>query len=288
MKLSHISLALIATFFLGTNMVAVKIGVAHFPPVFMMAIRFTLVTLVLVWFVKPPTGEWWPLFGISVTMGTLHFGLFFAGIAGTDAAVTAIIFQLGIPFGVMFAWVLLGERFGWRRGGGIAVAFLGVALIAGSPESRSSLFHMGLVFASVMAWGLAAVQIKKLKDVDAMSLAAWMALFSTPQLFIVSLILESGQWESVATAQLLHWAVLAYAALGASIIGYGLWYFLISKYDVSLILPFALLNPVFAIVAAMIILDEAMTPVRIAGAVLTLIGVAVVQLRGRQRQLPES
>ena len=64
--------------------------------------------------------------------------------------------------------------------------------------------------------------------------------------------------------------------------------FLISKYDVSLILPFALLNPVFAIVAAMIILDEAMTPVRIAGAVLTLIGVAVVQLRGRQRQLPES
>lgn len=287
MKISDIALAVLSTFILGVNFVAVKIGVAQFPPLFMMALRFTLVTLILIWFVKPPAGQWLQVLGLSVVLGTLHFGLFFMGIAGVDASVSAIVFQLGIPFGVIFAWIFLGERFGWRRATGIGIAFFGVVLIAGSPGQESSLFHILLVVASVVAWGLAAIQIKKLEGVSAMTLAAWMALMSAPQLMLISFFMEDGQWNSLVTASPVHWGALLFSVLAASIVGYGLWYHLIGRFDVSVILPFSLLNPVFAIVSAGLILGEEMTAVQTVGAALTLMGVAFVQWRARYKESPE-
>ena len=38
----------------GLGVVFAKAAIGHFPPVLLMALRFTLTALVLVWFVKPP------------------------------------------------------------------------------------------------------------------------------------------------------------------------------------------------------------------------------------------
>ncbi len=288
MKITDLLLLVLSTFLLGTNFVAVKIGVQQFPPLFMMAMRFTLVAGLLIPFVKMPRARLLPVFLISVSMGTAHFGLFFVGISQVDAAVTAIIFQLGVPFSIIFAWIFLREAFGWRRTIGIAIAFVGVMFVAGSPKSDSSPVHMGIVLASVVAWGIAAVQIKRLQDVDAVTLTAWMALFSAPQLYLISAVIESGQILSLTSAGTTGWGALLYATLGASIVGYGLWYHLIGKYDVNQVVPLTLLNPLFAIAAAVIILGESLSAGIIVGGLLTLAGVFVVQMRSRQTSTPES
>ena len=38
----------------GLGVVFAKAAIEHFPPILLMALRFTLTALVLVWFVKPP------------------------------------------------------------------------------------------------------------------------------------------------------------------------------------------------------------------------------------------
>ena len=245
----------------------------------MMALRFSIVALVLAWFVRPPAGRWRAVFFLSITMGTLHFGLFFVGMSGVESSVAAIIFQLGIVFSVLFARLFLGEVFGLRRTGGMVIAFVGVSLIAGAPDMSSSIIHLFIVLASMVAWGLAAVQIRQLRDVSPMTLAAWIAIFSAPQFFVISAVLETGQVRAIETADALAWGTVVFAALGASIAGYGLWYYLIGKYGVSTIMPFAFLNPFFAIASSVVILGEDLTPVRLTGAAIILVGVAIIQWR---------
>lgn len=288
MKLSDLFLLVLSTFVLGTNFVAVKIGVTQFPPLFMMAMRFTLVAAILIWFVKIPRSNFRSVFLFSITMGTAHFGLFFIGLSKVDASVTAIIFQLGVPFSIIFARLFLGEHFGWRRSIGILIAFIGVLFVAGAPKSESNLPHLFIILASVVAWGIAAVQIKRLTEVDAMSLTAWMALFSAPQLYLISFFLETGQIASLSSAGLSGWGALMYATIGASIIGYGLWYHLIGKYKVNQVVTLTLLNPLFAIGAAVIILGESLSPGIVIGGLLTLLGVFIVQKRSREKSTPES
>jgi O-acetylserine/cysteine efflux transporter len=279
MKLTDYLLVLLSTFILGVNYVAVKIGVSEFPPIFMVALRFTIVASILMWFAKPPRHHFPAVLLFSFTMGTLHFGLIFIGFENVDASVVAIIFQLGVPMSVIFAWIFLGESFGWRRWVGIAIAFSGAALIAGAPQSNATLFYLAIVFVSVLAWSIASVQVKRLADYDAISLSAWMTLLAAPQLYLASFILESGQITALRQASISAWSGLGFTAIGASILGYGLWYHLIAKFSVGRILPFGFLAPLFGIASAVLFLGERLTLITIIGAALILSGVIFVQMR---------
>tara|TARA_B100000315_G_C14582863_1_gene591421 strand:- start:2296 stop:3180 length:885 start_codon:yes stop_codon:yes gene_type:complete len=279
MKITDYFLILLSTLILGVNYVAVKIGVQEFPPLFMVALRFTIVASILIWFAKAP-GKFFPaVLLFSFTMGLLHFGLIFVGFEHVDASLIAIIFQLGVPFSVIFARIFLGETFGWRRWLGIAVAFSGAVLIAGAPQSSSNLFYLMIVLISVVAWGIASIQIKRMADYDAISLSAWMTLLAAPQLYLASAIIETGQITALMEASPNAWGAVFFTAIGASIIGYGLWYHLIGKYTVSKIIPFGFLAPLFGIASAIILLGESMTIVTIIGTVLILCGVIIVQMR---------
>ncbi len=284
MKFSDYLLVFLSTFILGVNYVAVKIGVNEFPPLFMVAMRFTIVATILIWFAKPPRGHFPEVLLFSTTMGVLHFGLIFIGFGKVDASLVAIIFQLGVPMSVIFAWIFLGEKFGWRRWLGIGIAFSGAALIAGAPQSNSNLFYLMIVFISILAWAIASIQVKRLAEYDAISLSAWMTLLAAPQLFIISAVLETGQIEALTDASLSAWGALFFTAIGASIIGYGLWYHLIGKFSVGRILPFGFLAPLFGIASAVLFLGERLTTLTIIGGGLILSGVMFVQLRSMPKE----
>ena len=279
MKITDYFLILLSTFILGVNYVAVKIGVAEFPPLFMVALRFTIVASILIWFAKAP-GKYFPaVLLFSFTMGLLHFGLIFIGFERVDASLVAIIFQLGVPFSVIFARIFLGEVFGWWRWVGIGIAFSGAVLIAGAPQSSSNLFYLMIVLISIIAWGIASIQIRRMADYDAISLSAWMTLLAAPQLYLASVLLETGQISAAMEASISAWGAVFFTAIGASIIGYGLWYHLIGKYTVNKIIPFGFLAPLFGIASAVILLGESMTTITIIGTVLILSGVMIVQMR---------
>ncbi|MGF1640826.1 MAG: DMT family transporter [Rhodospirillales bacterium] len=261
----------------GLNFVVGKIGVGQIPPLMLMSLRFALVAALLSPFLRRPGRSWRPVIAVSVVLGGLHFGLLFTGLRGVDAGPAAIALQLTAPFSAILAAVFYRERLGPLQILGMAVAFAGVALLAGAPSTATSLAHLSLVVLAALAWAYANILIKRLGGINVFVLNAWVALLALPQLFAASLWLEEGQLAAMAAADWRGWGAIVYMAVGASITAYGLWYYLIAKYEVNRIVPLTLLSPVLAVVFAIAILDEPLTVRIVVGGLVTIAGVAMIQ-----------
>jgi O-acetylserine/cysteine efflux transporter len=278
-----ILLAVLVAALWGGNFVAIKLGTRDFPPIFMLAVRFALVAALMLPFVKPPPRHCLaPVLAVSVTLGGLHFGMMFLGVERIEASTAAIAGQLGVPFSTLLAVLLFKERLGWRRISGIALAFVGVVVLAGAPAVANDPLGLVLIIGASFAWAVANSIIKRFGPFDPYMLTAWMALLAVPQLLVVSLLSEAGQWESLVRADALAWLALVYTVVGSSIVAYGLWYSLINRNSVSQVVPFTLLAPVFAVLAAMTVLGEPLTLPLIAGGVITIAGVGMCELRFRR------
>jgi O-acetylserine/cysteine efflux transporter len=95
----------------GYQFVAIKVGVAEFPPLFFLALRFLAIALLLIPFVKRPTRQQFgPIAAISIFLGGLNFGLFYVGLGLGSGSMSAVAYQLATPFTVLLAWPLLAER----------------------------------------------------------------------------------------------------------------------------------------------------------------------------------
>jgi O-acetylserine/cysteine efflux transporter len=263
----------------GVNFAVAKIGLEQLPPILMMALRFGLVALALGPFVTPPRGRFRPILLISVSLGLLHFSLMFTGLAGIDAATAAIAIQLQVPFAALLAAIFFKDRFGWRRALGMAIAFDGVALIAGEPRLAGSYLALTLVVLAACIWSVANIQIKLLGEIDGMVLNAWVAIFATPQLVAASLLLEDGQWAALTTADWRAWASVLYQSVLVFGLGYGVWYRLLRRYRVNQTMPFLLLVPVFGVASGVTFLGERLTAAFALGGLLTVAGVGIIVLR---------
>lgn len=267
------------------NFIVGKLGVMQIPPLLLMALRFAVVAVLLIPFMKPLPGRWPTVVALSVVLGVLHFGLMFSGLRGIDAGPAAIAIQLTVPFSALLALAFYRERLGLWQLAGMLVAFIGVYLLAGNSPRAPSLPHFLMVVAAAFAWAFANVLIKRLGPVNPFTLNAWVALLACPQLLLMSLLLEDGQAMAVQAAGWQVWGAIAYMAIGSSIIAYGLWYHLIGKHAMNSIVPMTLLSPVLAVALAVPLLGEAVTSSVLIGGAVTLTGVAMIQfLRPR---LPE-
>ncbi len=279
MSRRDIALAVLVALVWGMNFVVAKIGLVEWPPIFMMALRFTLVALLLAPFVAVPRDRLRQIAALSVTLGAMHFSLMFTGLRDLDGSTAAITVQLQVPFSALLAWLALGDRPGWRRVAGIAVAFGGVVLIAGEPRFQGGLLPLGLVTAAALMWAIANIQVKKMGPVGELSLLAWTSIMATPQLFILSWLLEDGQIAALSQATWRGWGALAYQVLGVVMIGYVLWYRLLHRYGVNQTVAFTLLVPVFGVASSVLLLNETMSLRILAGGVVTILGVAIIVMR---------
>ncbi|HSO41821.1 MAG TPA: EamA family transporter, partial [Rhodospirillales bacterium] len=58
---------------------------------------------------------------------------------------------------------------------------------------------------------------------------------------------------------------------------YGLWYYLLGKHQLNRVVPLTLLSPMLAVVLAVLILGEPITLRVVAGGLITIVGVAMIQ-----------
>ena len=269
--------ALTVIFIWALNFVVAKVGVSEFPPLFLLALRFALVAVLLAPFLQPLRGAWKPMLSLSVVLGGLHFGLLFVGLQEVDAGPAAIAIQLTVPFSAILAWIVYRERMGVWQIAGLVIAFTGVYALAGDPVRSLNPFYFGLVVGGALAWAVANILIKRLVAVRPIVVNGWLALMAAPQLFVMSALLETGQWRALAEAGWRGWGAIIYMAVAASIIAYGLWYYLLGKYEVNRVVPLTLLAPVLAVFLAIVILKEPLTLNIVIGGAVTISGVAMIQ-----------
>lgn len=264
-----ILLAIVVPVIWGFGFTVAKAGLDAFPPMLLVALRYTITALALVWFVPVPRTILSRLAGIAFVGATLQFGLTFYGLKGLDAATTVLVVQTEVPFLALVAAVLLKERIGPRRLVGMAVAFAGVVLIAGAPKLSGNLGYVLLVLGGAFTWALAQVMIRRFAPgAGGMTLVAWIAVMAAPQMFVVSLLIEHGQLAAVVAADWRSWGVILYLGLVMTALGYGLWYQLLGRSEVNQAGPFLLLLPVTTVVTGIVLLGERPTlPILLGGAV---------------------
>ena len=276
MKLIHIMMAIFVPFIWGTGFVVAKGAITEFPPILLMAFRFLVTSLVLVWFVKPPIGSLIALLQISIVASAIQYSLTFTGLKGSDAGFAALIVQLEVPFLVILGVVLLGEKPSIKKWIGIIIAFSGVGLLVGKVEFGDAWFSVSLVVLGAFTWAIGQILVRKLKNIDGLTTTAWVAIFATPQLFLMSFLFEKNQVNLILNANMSVWWAVLYLGLVMTALGYYFWYTLIRTYQVEKVAPFLLLLPVFSLAGGVIFLGEALSFMKVIGGLIVILGVAFV------------
>jgi len=282
MSINQILLALIVPITWGFGYALTKIGMDQFTPLLLMSLRFGIAGLILVWFTKPPWGFMRELFIIAFIGSTIQYGFTYYGLKGIDVSTASILVQLEGPILALLSTLILKERLGWPRALGMGLAFTGVIVIAGEPRLSDSLDSVALVITGAVFWAIAQIMISRLKSLSGITILAWIAIIATPQMLLISLVIEEGQWESIKTANLVDWSIVFYLSFIMTVIGYSIWYHLLRICDVSKISPFLMLLPVTSIIAGIVLLGEKFTLAMGIGEVLVMGGVASTLIKWRE------
>lgn len=291
MPIRHLLLVLVICLAWAGNFLTSALALREFPPFLFTALRLVLVALLLLPFLtRPAPGQWPRLVAVALLNGALHFGLsFWALKLAGNLASPAIVMQSYIPMATLLAVWLLGERIGWRTSAGIAVSFLGVLVLGFDPVVLAAPSSLLLMLASAFLLALGTVLLRGLRGFTPMSQQAWSALIGIAPLLLLSAWLESGQQAMLDGASWVAWAGVAYSALLASVLGHGLFYWLVQRHPVSTLMPYLLLTPVFAVALGVLFYGDRPGPRLLLGGAMVLGGVLVIALRTRQkaRTVPE-
>ncbi|MCP4981433.1 MAG: EamA family transporter [Gammaproteobacteria bacterium] len=279
MKPIDVMLAILVAMIWGMGFIVAKAGMSHFSPILLMALRFTLTALCLIWFFRPPRGLFKQLFWISLISAALQYSLTFNGVRGIDASTAALLVQLEVPFGLILAWLVLGDRIRPQQALGILVAFGGAMLIIGEPKLEGSLVYAFMVIGGAFTWAVGQIMIKKLGNLGGFKLISGIALFAAPQLFITSFVFEQNQLDQIQSASIGAWGAVVYLGLIMTALAYGIWYRLLGHYNVNQVMPFLLLLPVTSVLGGIFFLDESLTIKIALGGSLAIVGVAMITIK---------
>lgn len=281
MPLFAIVAAIVVSLCWGGNFSAARFSMMDFPPFLTILLRFVFVGVVLAPFALRHK---WPdlrdMAFLAFSNIILHFAFIFLAMSkGLNITSAIVATQLGVPFSCLFAAILYKDYLGPWRCFGLGVAFIGVVFIAGTPNAAEHAGPFALAIFGALAWSAANIYLKRMKPVPIVSILFWPAIISLPPLLLMTAFFESGQIAAMEQAHAYAWWGIAYSAVFSSLVGYGLWNWLMLKYPLSQVAPYSLLTPVTGIACGVVIFAEPLTMRIVMGSILTIIGVGVITLR---------
>lgn len=278
MRILHVACAILVPLLWGTQYVVIKVGLAIFPPLFFAGLRFTVIALLLIPIVgRLEKREVGSVLLISLFMGGVNFGGAFVGLLHSPAGVAGIANQLWTPLTLLLAWPILGERPSLRVILGVGLALAGVALAVVDPAAAAPVVPTLFLIGSAVGLAGGNVLTKRFGPFNPLKLFAWMSLFTAVQLLAFSLLLERGQMAAIAGANQAEWLAFGYTVFLGGIAGFGVWFWLIARFSIARVAPYALLQSFFAIAAGTLFQNEPLTAGVIGGAVICVTGVALSQ-----------
>lgn len=267
----------------GVNNVLTMAAVDILPPMVFAGLRFMLTAAVLAPFLRPAGQNWRMLVAIAALSGPIHFAFVYAGFAAADDVTPVVIAaQLWIPFAVALAALTLGERVGPLRGAGVGLSFLGVAAMGFDPAVFAQSGALLLITLGAFVWACSSILIRRHSTVKPLTLQAWTAVIAFPPLLLASAATESGQAHALTIAPWWVWGAVAFAGLISSVGANALMFSLVQKYEVSRTTPYLLSTPVISAALGAAFLGDHITGQIVAGAALTLVGVALCALAERR------
>ena len=276
--LPHLLLALLVTALWGVNFVVIKLGVAEVPPLLLTGLRFLFAAIPAVFFIPRPKAATRHVAGYGFILGVIKFGLLFVAMSiGLSASLSSLILQLQAFFTMGLAMLLLRDAPKPVQVAGAILAFAGIGVIAASRWSAQEALPLTLAVLAAFAWGIANIIAKKSGETDMLAFIVWASLVPPLPLFALSWATEDHAQiiSALTNPSLVSVGSVLFLAWVATILGFGVWNFLIHRYSVSAVAPFSLLVPVFGIISGVVLLNDAFGPASLLGAALVFAGLAL-------------
>lgn len=281
MKKYDIIIAILIAFAWGSNYVAVKLNLSEVPGFLSLSLRFFITAIILLPFVPRPKIAFRDLYSVAIIFGIFYVGLVYYGMyLGVGASLAVIIMQLNAPLSMIIARVVLKEEFTFNAIIGVALAFIGVIIVAGNFNSNGNYFAIVTVLFGAFFNAVFNIQSRKLKDkISPLSLLCWTSLIAMPHLLLISYFLEGNPISLLPNATSIFWSSLFYNITMAGIFGVTGYIYLLQKYPVYKVMPFTLLVPPFGVLFSSVLLQEPLSWHLFIGGCLTITGVAISQAK---------
>jgi drug/metabolite transporter (DMT)-like permease len=286
--------ALIAVTLWGISFVATKAALRDVTPVTLIFSRFLLGVLTLGAVVAlgfgqrrvPPSGEHGPVWPQLALMGFLgifvHQMLQAHGLTMTSAVHAGWLIGLTPLWSALLSAIVLRERLGVWKIAGLLGGFLGALLVitrgqfaAGVlalPSTRGDL----LFLLSTLNWAIYSIvghgTIRRLGTTRATTGATAFGVLMLAPFFIAN-----RGWRELPHVSGTGWIAILFLGFGCSAAAYLLWYGALAHMEVSRVAAFLYLEPLVTLVAAMVLLNESVSPVVVIGGAIVLASVLLMQ-----------
>ena len=228
-----------------------------------------------------PRHTWRPLAVMGFVGVAFHGVLQAYALTLTTAVKTGWLIGLTPIWSALLARLTLGERLDGRKLAGLGLGFLGGLLVvtqgrpaeaAALPSTRGDL----LILASTLNWALyTVIGHRTLRELGALRATA--GALASGLAFLLVAFVAVGDGSAFAGLSPRGWAALLFLGLCCSGLGYLFWYGALEKMAASRVASLLYLEPLVTLGAAVALLGEPVHPVTVAGGVLLLGGVALVQ-----------
>jgi O-acetylserine/cysteine efflux transporter len=289
MKPADVFLAVLVAVTWGFGFVASRLALDELSPALMTAMRFAIAALPCL-FLRRPNVSWRVLIAIS---GTLFLGQFLAqswAIAhGVPVGLASVVVQSQALFTVAFAAVAFREIPTRIQIAGIAVAAIGLLMICGTVGFDFSVGAFAVLLISPVSFAIGNLLLRQAKGVAMYDLFAWLCLIPPLPLLALAVAVDGPQatWQSLEHMSSTGWISMLFIGAITTSIAYWLWGRLLRDYTAAQVVPFALLVPFVGAAASSVVFGETFGPLRLAGMITVVGGIAVMLLSKRSQALPK-
>ena len=287
MKPADIILALLVGVIWGLGLVASRLALDELSPALMTALRFAIAALPCL-FLPRPKVAWSVLIAIS---STLFLGQFLSqswGIAhGVPVGLASVIVQSQALFTVGFAAVTFREIPTPVQMLGIGIAAIGLLMICGTVGFDFSVGAFAVLMISPVSFAIGNLLLRRARDVPMFDLFAWLCLIPPLPLFALALATDGprASWDALWNMSPTGLTSMLFIGAISTSIAYWLWGRLLRDYSAAQVVPFALLVPFVGAVASSIVFGERFGPLRLAGMIIVVCGIAIMLLSKRPHDL---
>ncbi len=273
--------ALFVVIIWGLNVVVMKIGVTDMAPLLFTGMRFVLLSVLLLPFLRIPREVVGQVIGLAMIMGVGHFCVLSIGLSYVDSVVAGLILLLGAPLSSLLAFIFLNERLRVLQMIAVVAAGLGAivpTLLEGAVDIQAGAL---IILFCVLMWAVGNLKIRHLSGLPVLTVQFWIGFIGAPLCLL-------GYWlnpaEMAFAAQFTSNSVLSllYVVCGSSILAYSLWYQLIKRHGINSVVNYVLLQPVITMIAGYLMLDEVMSAAQLAGGLVTLVAMWGFYQTGRK------
>ncbi|MCW5702513.1 MAG: EamA family transporter [Bradyrhizobium sp.] len=290
MKPADVFIAVLVAVIWGLAFVASRIALDELSPELMTALRFSIAAIPCL-FVRRPDVSWPLLIAISLS---LFLGQFlaqaFAIAHGVPVGLSSVIVQSQALFTIAFAALVFRELPTRTQTAGVAIATIGLLMIAGTVGYDFSVAAFAVLMISPVSFAVGNLALRRAQGARMFDLFAWLCLAAAVPLFTLALVSNGPQptWHALTHISLTGLACLLFLGGVSTSIAYWLWGRLLRDYPAAQVVPFALLVPFVGSAASSIVFGETFGRLRLAGMLTVIGGIAVMLLAKRPQALPKT